>query len=123
MDPTHEDALEIISRAESKGFLKALLRQLRKDYDRANVPFPIPGPDRSDIPPSEIVRSLQENLYYLLMEHFDAYLNLMYAADVSEREFENIQPKDAVEAAGEIACVLLKRELNKVELRSRYDQK
>ncbi len=123
MDPTHEDALNIINRAESNGLLKALLRQLRKDYDRANIPFPIPESDRLDIPPLEIVQSLQENLYYLLMEHFDAYLNLMYAADVSEREFEKIQPTDAVEVAGEVACVLLKRELKKVELRSRYDQK
>jgi hypothetical protein len=123
MDPTHEDALDIIGRAESKGLLKPLLHQLRKDYDRANVSFPIPESGQSDIPPAQVVRSLHESLYYLLMERFDAYLNLMYAADVPEQEFKNIRPTDAVEVAGEVTYVLLKRELKKVELRSRYDQK
>ena len=122
MDPT-EQALDIIARAESRGFLKALLLQLRKDYERANIPFPIEESGRIDILPSDMVQSLQENLYYLLMEQFDAYLNLMYAADVPEWDFKSIQPTDAVEVAAEVACILLKRELKKVELRSRYDQK
>ena len=122
MDPTQE-ALNILADAESKGFLNGLLQQLRKDYERANLPFPLRETDWSDILPPEIIPSLQENIYYLLMEQFDAYLNLMYAADVPEREFEKIHPTDAVEVAGEVVCILLKRELKKVELRSRYGQK
>lgn len=120
MDSTYEDALTLIKWAESKGFLQALLLQLQKDFERANIPFPLQGPEDGSIPHAEIPQRLRESIYYLLMEDFDGYLNLMYAADVREEEFRHIRPTDAVEVAGQVALLLLEREWLKIKLRSRY---
>jgi hypothetical protein len=122
MDPTNEDALAILTSAESKGFLQALLRQLQKDYERANIAFPLQGFADAPVPHAEILQRLRESLYYLLMEDFDGYLNLMYAADVREKDFRHIHPTDAVDVAGQVTQLLLEREWLKIRLRFRYDK-
>ena len=53
------------------------------------------------------------------MERFDLYLNLMYAADVPEREFKGVQVTDAVDVATQVTFLLLKREWKKIEFRTR----
>jgi len=123
MEPTYEDALNILNNAKERNLLTALLLQLRKDYHRINLTFPLAEAEVSELTSAGIIQRLRENLYYLLMEHFDAYLNLMYTVDVPEREFEHIEPTDAVEVAGQVCYLVLRREWEKVELRTRYDQK
>lgn len=123
MEPTYEDALNILNNAKERNLLTALLFQLRKDYHRINLTFPLAEAEVSELTSAGIIQRLRENLYYLLMEHFDAYLNLMYTVDVPEREFEHIEPTDAVEVAGQVCYLVLRREWEKVELRTRYDQK
>ena len=123
MEPTYEDALNILNRAKERNLLTALLLQLRKDYHRINLTFPLAEAEVSQLTSAGIFQRLRENLYYLLMEHFDAYLNLMYTVDVPEREFKHIEPTDAVEVAGQVCYLVLRREWEKIELRTRYDQK
>jgi len=123
MEPTYEDALNILNNAKERNLLTALLFQLRKDYQRINLTFPLAEAEVSQFTSAGIIQRLRENLYYLLMERFDAYLNLMYTVDVPEREFEHIEPTDAVEVAGQVCYLVLRREWEKVELRTRYDQK
>jgi hypothetical protein len=45
----------------------------------------------------------------------------MYAVDVPEREFRTLQVTDAVEVAGQVVLVLLRREWQKVWSRATYD--
>ena len=121
MGGSFETPLELISHAMASGRLGVLIRQLQKDYERANIPFPMHDPELSKLNPTEIYQHFRENLYYLLMEDFEGYLNLMYAADVREKDFRNIRPTDAVEVAGQVVQLLLEREWEKIELRERYE--
>jgi hypothetical protein len=120
MDTHFHTAAELLDHARACGKLSALLTQLRRDYQRANIPFPIREHDLASARPEALLQELRESLYLLLMERFDQYLNLMYAADVPERAFRGVQPVDAVEAAGEVAFLLLKREWQKLGYRTRY---
>ena len=91
--------------------------QLQKDYGRAGLDFPIPEKHllAEDIP--EIFSTLKEGIYRLLMEYFDQYLNLMYAVDIPEREFQGIDPADTVEASHQLSGLILKREWQKIQWR------
>ena len=120
METNFQTAAGLIDHARACGKLKALLSQLRRDYQRANIPFPIREDHLASARSEILSQELEENLYLLLMERFDQYLNLMYAADVPERAFRSVQPRDAVEAAREVAFLLLKREWQKLGYRFRF---
>ena len=119
MKTNFTDGPDLLEYARKSGRLFPLLSQLKKDYERANVPFPIQQTQTGDLNTGEILQSLRESLYLLLMERFDQYLNLMYAADVPEREFRAVEATDAVEVASQVTFILLKREWKKIEYRSR----
>jgi predicted amino acid-binding ACT domain protein len=112
--------IQILKNAQNLGLLPSLLEQLQKDYERAGLQFPIQENHMLSADLSQIYAALKENLYRVLMEHFDDYLNLMYAIDVPEKAFKDIQPRDAVEAAAELSGLVLKREWQKIELRRRF---
>ena len=111
------DAMDLLGHAESAGRLKLLVSQLQKDYERANISFPLKDGILTE--PDRVFEALRESLYFLLMERFDQYLNLMYAADVPEREFKDVQVTDAVEVANQVTFLLLRREWKKIEFRTR----
>ena len=112
----------LLAYAGELGLREPLLAQVRKDFQRASVPFPRVGlSQEGEATDQQWVRGLQESLYRLLMENFDGYLNLMYAADVPEREFRTLQVTDAVEVAGQVVLLLLRREWQKVWSRANYD--
>lgn len=120
--PEFEDAEALLAYAGELGLRPSLLAQVRKDFERASVPFPrIDRNAEAEAADREWVRGLQESLYRLLMENFDGYLNLMYAADVPEREFRSLQVTDAVDVAGQVVMLLLRREWQKVWIRATYD--
>ncbi len=117
-----ETAEALLAHAGELGLRPALLAQLRKDYERASVPFPLRDQVAEALSDAAWAQALQESLYLLLMERFDAYLNLMYAADVPEREFRDLQLTDAVDVAQQVSLVLLRREWQKVWMRRTYDK-
>lgn len=119
MKKNFTDPLELLDHAWKSGRLGLLLSQLQKDYERANVSFPLQEGNLSAPDCGRLFQALRESLYFLLMERFDQYLNLMYAADVPESEFKGVQVTDAVEVATQVAFLLLKREWKKVEFRTR----
>lgn len=112
--------LQVLHQARDAGVLHSLMRQLQKDYVRAGLDFPILEKYllEKDVP--GIFASLKEGVYLLLMEHFDQYLNLMYAVDLPERDFQGIDPRDAVEAAQQLSGLILKREWQKIQWRRKY---
>lgn len=114
------EGLRVLHQARNSGLLHSLMLQLQKDYGRAGLDFPIPEKYllSEDVP--EIFSTLKEGIYMLLMEHFDQYLNLMYTVDLPERDFQGIDPGDAVEAADQISGLILKREWQKIRWRRGY---
>jgi len=112
----------LLAYAGELGLRASLLAQVIKDFERASVPFPRVGPSNGgEATDGEWVRGLEEGLYRLLMEDFDGYLNLMYAADIPEREFRSLEVTDAVDVARQVALLLLRREWQKVWSRATYD--
>jgi len=114
------EGLQVLQQARSYGLFAPLMLQLQKDYGRAGLDFPIPEKHLLAEDVTGIFSTLKEGIYLLLMEHFDQYLNLMYAVDVPERDFQGIVPADAVEAAHELSGLILKREWQKIQWRRSY---
>jgi hypothetical protein len=114
------EGLQVLQQARTSGLLHSLMAQLQKDYSRAGLDFPILEKYllTEDVP--EIFASLKEGVYLLLMEHFEQYLNLMYAVDLPERDFQGIDPGDAVEAADQLSGLILNREWQKIQWRRNY---
>ena len=63
---------------------------------------------------------LLEKIYYLIMERFSEYLNLLYIVDVPEKAFKEIQVTDVVDVAEQVSFLILKREMQKVWLKTKY---
>ena len=91
--------------------------QVQKDYERAGLDFPISESQLLTEDVTVIFTNLKEDIYLLLMEHFDQYLNLLYTVDIPEREFQGIDPADTVEASHQLSGLILKREWQKIQWR------
>ena len=93
-----------------------LIHQLKKDFELANVPINIP----LDVAPTELKSILHEKIYFLIVEKFPEYLNLLYVVDISEKEVKKIAPSDVVDISAEVSFLLLKREWQKVWYKAKY---
>ncbi len=110
------NSLELLEVAQKEQLYKKLLLQLKKDFELANVPINIP----LDISPQELKSTIHEKIYFLIVEKFDKYLNLLYVVDISEKEVKKIAPTDAVDIASDVSFLLLKREWQKVWFKNKY---
>ncbi|WP_396632260.1 hypothetical protein [Maribacter sp. R86514] len=93
-----------------------LKHQVEKDFVLANIPLQIP----EKLDHAEFIALIREKVYYLMMEHFAEYLNLMYIIDIQESAFQNIEITDTVDVADQVTLLILKREYKKVWYRNRY---
>ncbi|NAY92735.1 hypothetical protein GTQ34_12485 [Muricauda sp. JGD-17] len=116
MMPTANNSQEVLQRALKEKLYKKLLRQLDKDFKLANVRLDLPA----DMVPEKLKKSLHEKIYFLLMERFDDYLNLLYVVDISESEVKKITSSDTVDIAAEVCFLILKREWTKVWFKNKY---
>lgn len=110
------NSLDLIDLANEKLLFAKLVQQLEKDFLLANVPWDVPV----NLPAAWLVSSLREKIYYLMMERFSEYLNLLYIIDLPEKEFQNIELTDAVEVSNQMTFLILKREYQKVWFRNTY---
>lgn len=118
LDP--ERAVSILSAVQDENLFNILKSQVVKDFSRAGVnemEFLVSASEN----PSELFTRIEEGMYVLIKEHFDQYLNLMYAVDVPEQIFKQVQAEDAVDAARQSAVILIVREWQKVCLRMGLD--
>lgn len=116
MDIDFSDGLEIMQSAIEEQLYGALLQQLNKDFNLSNVAINF----RVTAAPKEVMALLHEKIYYLMLEKFTAYLNVLYIVDVPEKAFKAIGSNDVVEVAKQVSCLILKREFQKVRWRNRY---
>tara|TARA_R110002049_G_scaffold14886_3_gene61937 strand:- start:1055 stop:1420 length:366 start_codon:yes stop_codon:yes gene_type:complete len=98
-----------------------LVAQLRKDFNLANIEFGFLE-DNDTLAPQELIAALREKMYFLLMERFTEYLNLLYIVDLPERALKEIQVTDAVEVAEQVAFLVLQREWQKVWYKNEYSR-
>ena len=112
----YNTSLELLEVVQREQLYKKLLLQLKKDFDLANVPIQI----SMGVTPIELKSLLHEKIYFLIVEKFPEYLNLLYVVDISENEVKKIAPSDAVDVAAEVAFLLLKREWQKVWYKAKY---
>jgi len=92
------------------------VKQIEKDFALANVSIPLLKVNDE----KDLIFRLKEKVYYLIMESFDQYLNLLYVIDVPEKEFKTIDGTDAVEVAEQVTFLILKREFQKVWTKKKY---
>ncbi len=116
MLPEFSDSKVLFQAALKEQLYQKLVAQLQKDFALANIDIDL----LSDIEPTELKTLLHEKIYYLILEKFTAYLNLLYVIDVPEKAFKGIHMTDVVEVAEQVTFLVLKRELQKVWLKAKY---
>ena len=116
MNSDNAKGLDVLEDAVKNSLYPNLVLQLKKDFVLANIDFEI----SDEIVPAKLFQKLKEKVYYLIMEKFGEYLNLLYVVDVPERLFKQIQLTDVVEVADQVSGLILKREFQKVFLKKKY---
>ncbi|PIB28972.1 hypothetical protein [Maribacter sp. 4G9] len=111
-----QNSRQLLELSGNQELYDRLVLQLEKDFALANNPLNI----TSDIKSDELIKVLVEKIYFLMMERFSEYLNVLYIIDIPEREFQHIEVTDAVEVSGQMAFLILKREFQKVWLKNKY---
>lgn len=110
------NSIDLLEKAEIQNLYHKLIEQLNKDFNLANVSIDF----SKEIIPEELKASLHEKVYYLILEKFPEYLNLLYIIDVSEKQVKEITSMDVVDISKQITFLILKREMQKVWYKSKY---
>lgn len=111
-----DNSTDLLQLSTDNLLIDKLQQQIEKDFILANVPLDMP----LKFEPQSFVATILEKVYYLMMEHFTDYLNLLYIIDVPEKEFKHIKITDTVEVANQVTFLILKREYQKVWFRNMY---
>ena len=107
---------EVVKAAKQEKLYQDILVQLQKDFNLANVSIEIFETTDSD----SLRTIIREKIYFLILEKFDVYLNLIYIIDVPQKEFKNIHVTDAVDVADQMTLLILRREFKKVWYKKKY---
>lgn len=110
------NSTDLLQNAQERQLYTKLVVQLKKDFGLANIPIDL----ANNVSPDNLRTFLHEKIYYLILEKFTEYLNLMYVIDVPEKAFKQIQMTDVVEVAEQVSFLVLRRELQKVWLKDKY---
>lgn len=111
-----DNSEQLMHIALEDSLFKKLIQQVEKDFILANVPLKMP----LAIDALGFIALVREKVYYLMMEHFAEYLNLMYIIDIPEKDFQHIEITDTVDVADQVTLLILKREYKKVWYRNKY---
>jgi len=114
--PQFSNCQSLLQYAASVQLYSKLIKQINKDFHMAYFPLEAPV----HISPEDFFALLKEKLYFLLLERFSDFLNLMYIVDIPEHAYREIKENDAVEIAEHMAFLVLKREWQKVWLKTNY---
>lgn len=114
-------SIELLRTARDKNLYLQLVDQIKKDFERANIGIDLQKKNSTEAQePEALIEGIHEKLYVLIMEQFEAYINLMYIVDVSEKAMKEIVQTDTVEFAAKATALLVERELQKVELKQNF---
>ncbi len=110
------NSTELLQNAIDTKLYNKLILQLKKDFGLANIPIHL----SENISPLELKTFLHEKIYYLILEKFTEYLNLLYVVDVPEKAFKQLEVTDVVEVSEQVSFLILKRVIQKVWFREKY---
>ena len=116
MVPEFSNSNSLLQFAATCQLYSKLVRQINKDFHAANASLELPA----HIDPEALCGQLREKIYYLLLERFSDFLQLMYIVDIPETVYRQMQSNDVVEIAEQIGFLVLKREWQKVWLKTNY---
>ncbi|MGX1928689.1 hypothetical protein [Flagellimonas sp. 2504JD4-2] len=117
MKSNFNTSLEILQSAQKELLFHTLLQQIQKDFALANVDLKL----SEDMEPLRFKEVLREKIYFLILEKFQQYLNLLYVVDISEGEVRKMSSLDAADASAEMCFLILKREWQKVWFKHKYN--
>jgi hypothetical protein len=94
---------------------------INKDFDTEGDGMPIPA---GGLTRDNIREKLETVIAYLLLHNFEKLCQAMYRLDVSERKFDEVMTRSAPEdLPGDIADLVIEREMQKVRTRILYKRK
>lgn len=117
METNFNTSLEIVEFAQKEQLYDNLLLQLSKDFALANASLDFP----KGIEAKDLKSLLHEKIYFLILEKFQNYLNLLYVVDIPEKEIKKLIALDAVDASSAVCFLILKREWQKIWFRHKYN--
>ncbi|MFH6602453.1 hypothetical protein ACEZ3G_03120 [Maribacter algicola] len=117
MNEHHVNCIKVLQKAQKENRYTKLIVQLLKDFQLANISVGF----TLLITPQDLKRELHEKIYFLLMEKFNDYLNLMYLIDIPESTLKDTNQSDIVEFAEMVTFSILRRELQKVRFKEEFD--
>ena len=116
MESEYPDSMTLLRSVSSYNLYEKLIAQLNKDLRLSGLTIQVPRTMDAVL----LVSFLRENIYRLLMEDFSKFLNLLYVADVTEKQVSESSGGDAVEMADTATFLLLKRIWKKVWFKEHY---
>lgn len=116
MKADKQPGLTLLVNAKEQGMYASLIAQLQKDFNRAGIGLSI----SVDTRPKQLLDTLHEKIYLLIMERFSDYLNLLYVVDVPEALIKKIPLKDPVDMGSAVSFLLLEREFQKVKMKRKF---
>ncbi len=106
----------LIDEAMQHKLYTELVKQLNKDLLLANIPVHF----NLSVLPARLKLLLHETVYKLIQDKFADYLNLLYIADVSEKEVKALNGNDVLALSEAVSFLILKREWQKVWFKNKY---
>ncbi len=106
----------LIEQTNEMQLYQKLIVQLNKDLLYANIDLEF---DTETLPTS-LKFVLQEEVYKLIQNKFNEYLNLLYIVDVSEVKVRNLEGDDALKLSEDVTFLILQREWQKVCYKAKY---
>ena len=110
-------AQEILKLSIANQLYVALVNQLNKDFRRVGIEASF----GLELKPEALVRNLTATIYELIVSDFEAYLNLLYAIDVSEAKIKDLPVQEVHELATAVTQLILEREFLKVSFKNKHE--
>ncbi|SHG92040.1 hypothetical protein [Winogradskyella jejuensis] len=106
----------LVEEANGLKLYKKLIIQLNKDLLYANVDLQFDD----EVLPTSLKLILQEEVYNLIQNKFNEYLNFLYIVDVAEAKVKTLDGSDAIKLSEDITFLILQREWQKVWYRAKF---
>ena len=107
---------ELITQTQNSKLYQQLVNQLKKDFLLANIDLELP----QKTTPILLKKEIENTIFNLLSNDFNAYLNLLYIVDVNEKQIKAIHYTNTAELSFEVTFLIIKREWQKVWYKAFY---
>jgi len=115
MDLEDKNVIAIVYEISKNNLYVEVVQQLQKDFDLCGLAIEFD----EFIVPEDLIKIVYQQIYHLLVNNFDGYLQLLYRIDVAEQKIAT--QGDTIEVIAQKSIYnVLQREYQKVKLREKY---